>query len=209
MTYGHLLERVKKLQQPFTDYATVVKELEPLQQKGYPVDSSRYEGPQRTMQALWAPLDKYLQHFSTGWSYYRGAIVGEGRGPEVRLSRSAIRELEGVIAVLSEEPPEKEVVLPQPDAPPARAGSAGHTYGAVTITGGNVSFGDGTTMNITSVTLGDLFRRIESEVEAKVSDPKEKRSILDRLKDLTKNPAFAIILQTALPEILKHIPGSS
>ncbi len=87
--------------------------------------------------------------------------------------------------------------------------SAPRTYGDITVSGGHVTFGDGASINITSVTFTDLVRALEGEIEAKVSDPQEKKSLLGYLAGLTKNPSFTTFLQVTLPELLKRIPGLS
>lgn len=94
-------------------------------------------------------------------------------------------------------------VLSIPDAPPRE--SAARTYDNFTITGGHVFFGDGTTINIGSITLGDVLRGLEAEIDSQVKDPEERASLLTRLHDLIKHPAMNTLAQIGLPEVLRKL----
>jgi len=79
-------------------------------------------------------------------------------------------------------------------------------YGGVTITGGNVTFGDGSNISITTVTVSDLLRALEAHVEKAVEDPEKRSTALTKVSDFLKHPALTTVLQTALPELLKYLP---
>jgi hypothetical protein len=80
------------------------------------------------------------------------------------------------------------------------------TFSNITISGGStVTFGDGSEINIATVTLGSLLQAVESAIETKVTDPGEKQSLLARLHELTRHPALTTVLQTTLTELLRSI----
>ena len=83
------------------------------------------------------------------------------------------------------------------------------SYRNITITGSTVNFGDGASINITNVTVGDILGRLEGEITSKVTDPEQRRTLLTRLRELVGHPAFAGILQVALPEILKRLSNAA
>lgn len=133
--------------------------------------------------------DSQLARVVTGGNY----VTGETRYSDEPHARGdlLLGRLDGVIGYLRESKPKA--------APPKTA------PGRVTITGGNVTFGEGAHINISTVTIGDFLHALEKHVEAQVSDPTEKRSILGRISDLLKHPAATTVIQTALPEILKQL----
>lgn len=83
-------------------------------------------------------------------------------------------------------------------------------FGPIIISGGNVTFGDGSNVNITTVTMGDLLKGLQSHVEATApdpGDPSKKESLLAQINNLLKHPASTTILQVGVPELLKRLFG--
>jgi hypothetical protein len=72
-----------------------------------------------------------------------------------------------------------------------------------TVSEGDVSFADGSIINITTVTVERLVRELAKQIEAKVHDPEARRVLLGRISDVLKHPASTTVLQTTLSEILK------
>lgn len=81
-------------------------------------------------------------------------------------------------------------------------------FGGVTITGSNVTFGDGSHINIASITVGDILRALEAE-SSSIGDPEQQKSFRSRISELLKHPAATTILQTGLPELLRRLSSSS
>lgn len=89
----------------------------------YPIkNNDKLEEQQIKLARLFYPIDRYLTQFSMGrlmqhpatgiaWDMYRTAIgdeVAQAKGPSLGKS---ILELEGIIAILEQEDPEKEIVI--------------------------------------------------------------------------------------------------
>jgi ribosomal protein S8E len=99
-----------------------------------------------------------------------------------------------------------EGLLETGEMKPSDVGAPG--FGPITISGGNVTFGDGSHINITTVTAGDLLRALQAHVEATVADPATKESVLAQIGSVLKHPASTAVLQVALPELLKRLFGA-
>lgn len=92
---------------------------------------------------------------------------------------------------------------------PVSPASGSRVFGNVTFTGpATVTFGDHSPINITKITIGDFLRGVEAEIEARVADPEERKSLLARMRDLLNSPAAGEIIRVGLPEILKRLLGS-
>lgn len=70
---------------------------------------------------------------------------------------------------------------------------------------GSVTLGNGKAVNIPDIPLITLFRCIEKEIKARVSNEQERQALLGRLKEIAQDPAFAPILSTPVGEVLKRL----
>jgi len=98
----------------------------------------------------------------------------------------------------------RPLLHPEPSlAPPRQARGDG------TISGGNVTFGHGASINITTLTVADIMHAIQQAAASAVSDPEQRESFLSKLREVRKHPAATTILQTSLPELLRRLsrPG--
>lgn len=91
------------------------------------------------------------------------------------------------------------------DGEAAEASRDSRSYSNITITGSTVNFGDGASINVTSVTARDVFRVIESEIAKKVTDPEERKSLLAQLAGVVGHPAVKAVLQIGLLELLRRL----
>jgi hypothetical protein len=97
-------------------------------------------------------------------------------------------------------------------APAAAAGASkadSRAFGSVSISGGNVTFGDGSHVNITNVTVAPLLQALEHHIESTVADPVQKKSLLAKVSEVLKHPAATTALQVGLPQLLKLVGGSA
>lgn len=78
-------------------------------------------------------------------------------------------------------------------------------FGSINITGGNVTFGDGSHIN---VTVADLLRAVSAQIDRQVEDPEAKKSLLGKVDDLLRHPASTSVLQAGLPELLRVLTGA-
>ncbi len=76
-------------------------------------------------------------------------------------------------------------------------------YGNVTVSGGNVIFGNGG--QITQVAVKELVDALSKEIEEKVDDGEEKTSVLKSLKSITTNETFASVAGVFIGEVLKKL----
>ncbi|TSC65140.1 MAG: hypothetical protein G01um101477_609, partial [Candidatus Doudnabacteria bacterium Gr01-1014_77] len=74
------------------------------------------------------------------------------------------------------------------------------------VSGGNAFFGDGTTL--TQIYIKDVVEAISKEIEEKVPDNEDKRSVLEGLKKLTSNETFASVTGSFVGEMLKKLVQS-
>ena len=76
-------------------------------------------------------------------------------------------------------------------------------FGNITVSGGTVVFGDGNRIN--QVQIKDLVQALSEEIQEKVPESEDKRSILSSLKTLTENQSFASVTGAVIGEIIKKI----
>lgn len=76
-------------------------------------------------------------------------------------------------------------------------------FGGVTISGGNVFFGDGNTLS--QIYVKDVIDAISKEIEQQSPASVEKSSILESLNKLTTNETFASVTGAFVGEILKSM----
>jgi hypothetical protein len=104
---------------------------------------------------------------------------------------------QGLLTWLEER--ERGPVAPKPPMVDGRA------FGNVTISGGNVNFGDGSSINVTNVTVMDVLQALERHIQSTVAEPAVKKSVLAKVGDLLRHPAATTALQVGLPELLKKV----
>lgn len=76
-------------------------------------------------------------------------------------------------------------------------------YGNITISGGNVLFGDGNTLN--QVHIKELVQALAGEIKEKVPEGEEKNRVMKSLKTITENDSFASVAGTVIGEVIKRI----
>jgi len=91
-------------------------------------------------------------------------------------------------------------------APPRGDGRA---FANVSISGGNLNFGDGSSINVTNVTVMDVLHALERHIESTVMEPAVKKSVLAKVGDVLRHPATTTALQVGLPELLKKLHQSA
>lgn len=81
----------------------------------------------------------------------------------------------------------------------------GRAFANVTIGGGNVNFADGSSINVTNVTVVDVLHALERHIERTVMEPAVKKSVLAKVGEVLRHPATTAALQVGLPELLKKL----
>jgi hypothetical protein len=94
-----------------------------------------------------------------------------------------------------------------PAAPAAAPKADSRAFTNVNISGGNVNFGDGSSINITTITVAQLLQALERHIESTVADPMQKKSLLAKVSEVLKHPAATTALQVGLPQLLKLLSG--
>jgi len=92
---------------------------------------------------------------------------------------------------------------------PTPAKVDGRAFANVTISGGNVNFGDGSSINVTNITVVDVLNALERHIESTVMEPAVRKSVLAKVGDLLRHPAATTAVQVGLPELLKKIHQSA
>jgi hypothetical protein len=85
----------------------------------------------------------------------------------------------------------------------------GRALANVTISGGNVNFGDGSSINMTNITVVDVLQALQRHVEGTVMEPAVKKSVLAKVGEVLRHSAATTALQVGLPELLKKIHQSA
>lgn len=103
---------------------------------------------------------------------------------------------------------EMELEPPKEEARKAERGPRSK-YGGVTITEvDTVVIGEGNVLNIDkSITISDFLNVLEKEIEAKVTDAEQKKGLLQKLKEISQNPAANTVMGQALGAILRGAFG--
>jgi len=76
-------------------------------------------------------------------------------------------------------------------------------YGNISVSGGTVVLGDGN--KITQVSVKELVEALEGEIEEKVVEGEERKSVLRGLKEITTNETFAAVAGTVIGEVLRRM----
>jgi hypothetical protein len=141
--------------------------------------------------------DDYLDMFERALDW--GSVITYGEGP-LYHARAMSKAIEFLTVLQSENPVEIKSVEAREQSAPAQSS---RNVGKVTITGGNVFFGDGATL--TQVHVKDIIEEISKQVEDRVSDGEQKLSVLKGLKELTTNETFASVTGAFVGEVLKSL----
>jgi hypothetical protein len=96
-----------------------------------------------------------------------------------------------------------EYLNPETPAPPATS----HRIGDITITGSNVTLGDGAHINITNVTVRDILRAADRAAEL-IENPEQRLSFRKRVGAILSHPMAATVLQMGVPELLRRLSSS-
>ena len=100
-----------------------------------------------------------------------------------------------------------------PEAPkPAEVESRGRKpskYGGVSIAqAGTVVMGDSNIVSIVdSITISDFLNLLEKEIETKIVDRDQRKSLIQRLKELSENPTVTTVLGQTLGQVLRSAFG--
>jgi len=116
----------------------------------------------------------------------------------IYLISSAIENLE--MGLVPGEP--KAAETPRRERAPSK-------YGGVSIAqAGTVVMGDSNVVSIVdSITISDFLNVLEKEIEAKVVDAEQRKSLLQKVKELSQNPTFTTVLGQTLGQVLRAAFG--
>jgi hypothetical protein len=137
----------------------------------------------------------------TRWDIFKVAVGNDAaiiKGPSLN---DAILELEGVIAVIENEP--SDGVVPSKVAAAAPSAHSA-TTGDVNISGGNVTIGGGT-IHVNQINLADLIRASMPVIDEKADSPKQASKLKDLLSHAIDSPLGKLLTQIGVGEILKHL----
>jgi len=70
---------------------------------------------------------------------------------------------------------------------------------------GSVFLGNGSEVNLHDIPLVTFLRCIEQEVKARVSDERERKALLTKLRAISRDPAFSVLLSTSIGQILTRL----
>lgn len=70
---------------------------------------------------------------------------------------------------------------------------------------GSVLLGNGSEVNLHDIPLVTLLRCIEQEVKARVSDERERKALLTKLRAISCDPAFSVLLSTSVGQLLTRL----
>jgi hypothetical protein len=218
MTYGQLRQRLEEFRDKLIEhrelFAHSVNDIIPT----HPIRNGRQlEAQERELHRLLAVVDPYLSEMSPGrikvhrasgnsWDIYREAVgnqIAIVKGPSLNDS---ILQLEEIIAVTETHGDVEEIALPRkkPEEQGAKS-SAAHSGHSISISGGQVNFGDKGTINI-NVTVSDVLKTAIAQIERRERpDPKELKSFRERLGAVLNHPLGKILSQIGVGEVLKHL----
>ena len=105
---------------------------------------------------------------------------------------------------------EMDLVPEAPDEPqPRTKKTGGSKFGGVSIAQvGTVVMGDKNIFaKIDSINVFDFLKILEKEVQEKVQDPQQKATLLQKVRDISQNPAMNTILGQTIGQILRRMMG--
>lgn len=70
---------------------------------------------------------------------------------------------------------------------------------------GAVLLGNGSQVNLHDIPLVTFLRCIEQEVKARVSDERERKALLTKLRAISRDPAFSTLLSTSVGQLLTRL----
>jgi len=70
---------------------------------------------------------------------------------------------------------------------------------------GSVFLGSGSEVNLHDIPLVTFLRCIEQEVKARVSDERERKALLTKLRAISRDPAFSTLLTTSIGQLLTRL----
>jgi len=87
--------------------------------------------------------------------------------------------------------------------------SSGSKFGGVNIAqAGTVVMGDKNIVaKIDSITVSDFLKVLESQIQEQVQDPQQKATLLQKIEDISRNPAANTVLGQTLGHILRVLMG--
>lgn len=101
----------------------------------------------------------------------------------------------------------RENLVPETAAEPKfRAKVGGSNFGEVNIAqAGTVVMGDKNIVTkIDSITVFDFLKMLENEIQEKVQNPRQKTTLLEKIKEFSKNPTVTTVLGQTLGQILRN-----
>jgi hypothetical protein len=93
--------------------------------------------------------------------------------------------------------------LREREAPAMSNAPEGRSFSGFNINATNVTLGDGSAINITTITISQLLEALREHVDRTVHDPAQKKTLIGKISDVLKHPAATTALQASLPELLK------
>jgi hypothetical protein len=218
MKYGQLRLRLEEFRDKLIEhrelFARSVNDIIPT----HPIRNGRQlETQERELHRLLAVVDPYLTELSPGrirvhrasgnsWDIYREAVgnqIAIIKGPSLNDS---ILQLEEIIAVTESHGDDQEIALPAKKTEQQGAGSPAARSGhSISISGGQVNFGDKGTINI-NVTVSDVLKTAIAEIEKREhADPKELKGFRERVAAVLSHPLGKVLSQIGIGEVLKHL----
>lgn len=70
---------------------------------------------------------------------------------------------------------------------------------------GAVLLGNGSEVNLHDIPLVTFLRCIEQEVKAQVSDERERKALLTKLRAISRDPSFSTLLSTSVGQLLTRL----
>ena len=104
---------------------------------------------------------------------------------------------------------EMDLIPETPTEHRGRAKTGGSEFGGVNIAqAGTVVMGDKNIVaKIDSITVSDFLKVIEKEIHEKVQEPQQKTTLLQKVKDISQNPAVNTGLGQTIGQILRSMSG--
>ena len=138
----------------------------------------------------------------TSWDIFKVATGNDAaiiKGPSLN---DAILELEGVIAVVENEPFDAEV--PTAEVRPTAQTAHAATTGDINISGGNVTIAGGT-INVNQINLADFMRAILPIIDEKAESPGQANKLKELLSRAIDSPLGKILTKIGVGEVLQHV----
>jgi hypothetical protein len=143
-------------------------------------------------------------HRATGmsWDIFKVAVGNDAAIIKGSSLNDAIRELEGVLAVVENEPGDAEIPTAKAEVPAPVPRST--TTGDIHISGGNVTIAGGT-INVNEINLADFIRASIPLVDEKAGSPEQASKVKNLLSRMIDGPLGRVLTQIVVGEVLKHV----